>query len=58
MQAKTRLIAPWLLLIGAIVGCEDPAAESPVRPVRALKVGDTVASKGDGFPAARELRKR
>lgn len=34
----------------ALAGCSKPVGEEPVRPVRAIKVGDVAAIQGRGYP--------
>jgi RND family efflux transporter MFP subunit len=49
-MSKTRLLTPWLLLACGFGGCTEPATEPPVRPVRAMRVGDVAAIEGRWFP--------
>jgi RND family efflux transporter MFP subunit len=50
MPAKHRLPMCSLLLACTLVGCKEPTAEPPVRPVRAVKVGDVTGISGRSFP--------
>jgi RND family efflux transporter MFP subunit len=44
------MIASWLLVVAAIIGCKEPSAEVKVRPVRAVKIGDAASVEGRWFP--------
>jgi RND family efflux transporter MFP subunit len=48
MRARYRPIVCCCVLL--MTGCQEPAAESPVRPIRAIKVGDVSEVTGRTFP--------
>ncbi len=50
MPITYRLPVCGLLLACTLVGCKEPTAEPPVRPVRAVKVGDVTGITGRSFP--------
>lgn len=51
MTVKPPAAFAWMLAALIVAGCRKPAAEpEPVRPVRAIKVGDLKAFQGREFP--------
>ncbi len=50
MQAKKRLLAFLVLLAWTAGGCRESTIETPVRPVRAIKIGDVAEINGRSFP--------
>ena len=47
---RNRLLAFLLLLAWAAAGCQEPTIETPIRPVRTIRVGDVAEISGRSFP--------
>ncbi|MHC4400991.1 MAG: efflux RND transporter periplasmic adaptor subunit [Planctomycetota bacterium] len=50
MQAKRQLVICLLLAAAACAGCGEQTAEPPIRPVRAMKLGDVSGLETRWFP--------
>lgn len=57
MIGKFRWATVWCLATVLILGCREPEAEpAPVRPVRAIKVGDLKVMSGREFPGRAQAK--
>ena len=50
MRLGARVLVSACALAAGLVACEEPPKPEPIRPVRALRVGDPTTITGRWFP--------